>query len=56
MPQVVVAALTIFGNAVVAVGAIGTAMGFGIGVGALAAGACCGHWRRYGRQKSNVAF
>ena len=39
MPQVVVAALTIFGNAVVAVGAIGTAMGFGIGVGALAAGA-----------------
>jgi hypothetical protein len=39
MPQVVVAALTLFGNAVVAVGAIGTAMGFGIGVGALAAGA-----------------
>ena len=39
MPQVVIAAITIFGNAFVAVGAIGTAMGFGIGVGALAAGA-----------------
>jgi hypothetical protein len=39
MPQVVIAAITIFGNAVVALGAIGNAMGFGIGVGALAAGA-----------------
>ena len=56
MPQVVVAALTIFGNAVVAVGATGTAMGFGIGVGALAAGAAVVSWRRYGAKKAMGLF
>ena len=39
MAQVVVAALALFTNAVIAVQAIGTAIGFGIGVGAIAAGA-----------------
>ena len=56
MPQVVVAALTIFGNAVVAVGAIWHCYGFWNWSRRTCGWRCCGHWRRYGCQKAMRLF